>query len=305
MGSACMAGQVDLSVTGAGSPVEEPQPLDLVAILDRTSSLTSTDLTHVKDAAKLMLQLFDPAIQYVALGVLGPSTSWASPCDSSPEGIWLPVNLSDDYQNPDGTLDESSRLVSTILCLPISYLGTDLGSPLAAAIDELQANGRSHVRRGIILLTDGAANTMPSLDKGFRNPTANAAVTSGSGDNNGFQTNPTYAYGDDSNYAVDTDSGTSTSTGCGDTGKDRHDFYNYGLAVPGDNTITGVEVRLDARIDSTSSSTSADVRAALLGRRRSLDVRPADEQPGNQPGNVHPRRNRRHLGSHLDTRATV
>jgi len=125
---------------------------------------------------------------------------------------------------------------------------------MKAAIDELQANGRPDV-------TGASSYSAMALPTGHRRrygqpqPTANAPVTSGSGDNNGFQTNPTGAYADDTSYAQDASSGTNTNTGCGDPGKDRHDFYNYGISVPGTNTVTGIQVRLVARVDSTSSTT--------------------------------------------------
>ena len=55
---------------------------------------------------------------------------------------------------------------------------------------------------------------------GFKNPTAQAAVTSGSGDNNGFQTNAANALLDDGLYAVDTNSGSNNNTSCTNAGKD-------------------------------------------------------------------------------------
>jgi hypothetical protein len=88
----------------------------------------------------------------------------------------------------------------------------------------------------------------------LHSPTANAAVTSGAGDNNGFQTNPSNAYADDNLYAVDTNSGTNTNTVCTNSGKDRHRFSNYGLTIPGGATIAGIEVRLNAKVDSTSGA---------------------------------------------------
>jgi hypothetical protein len=93
-----------------------------------------------------------------------------------------------------------------------------------------------------------AANT------GFRGPSTQAAVTSGSGDNNGYQTNPANAFADDGLYAVDTNSGTGTSTSCTSTQKDRHRFYNYGFNIPAGAAIQGIEVRLNSRVDSTSGS---------------------------------------------------
>jgi hypothetical protein len=247
----------DVHAAGCNGPCGGPafQPVDVVQILDRTGSMSSTDLTHVKDAAKALLEYFQPSLQRVGLATLGPGTSWSNPCSSSEPGVWLPVNLSNDYQNPNGTLKTTSRLVSTINCLQTSSVGTDLGDPLKAATDELVTNGRPDMTWGIILLTDGAANAMPAYDTGYRNCTLTLAAPGGDiPPNSGFQTNPLYACADDSNYAVDTDSGTDSSTGCTDGTKDRHDFYNYGISVPSGNQIKGIEVRLDARVDSTSSN---------------------------------------------------
>jgi len=232
------------------------QPVDVVQILDRTGSMDGADMDNAKDGARALLEYFQPSLQRVGLGVLPASTSWANPCPPSDTStVWLPVNLSDDYQNPDGTLKTSSRLVSTINCLTANS-STNLGSPLKAATGELVANGRPGEKWGIILLSDGVANTEPAYDTGLRNCTAQAAVPNpNNGDGDGFQTNPTYACANDSNRALDTNSGTTTSTGCGDTTKDRHIYYNYGISVPGGNEVKGIEVRLDARVDSTSSTT--------------------------------------------------
>jgi hypothetical protein len=94
----------------------------------------------------------------------------------------------------------------------------------------------------------------PPVNTGLLSPSAQAPVTSGSGDNNGYQTNPTNAFTNDGLFAVDTNSGTNTNTSCTSNRKDRHIFYNYNVSVPGGATITGIEVRLDGRADSTSGS---------------------------------------------------
>lgn len=47
------------------------------------------------------------------------------------------------------------------------------------------------------------------------------------------------------------DSGTNTSTSCSDTGKDRHRFLNYNISIAEGSTIRGIEIRLDAKVDST------------------------------------------------------
>jgi hypothetical protein len=87
---------------------------------------------------------------------------------------------------------------------------------------------------------------------GFLSPTANAPDSGGDG--NGFQSSPVNAYADDVAIATDTNSGSGTSTSCTNSGKDRHRFYDFGFAIPGGSAIAGIEVRLDARADSTSGS---------------------------------------------------
>ena len=74
------------------------------------------------------------------------------------------VPLSNDYKNLDGSLNESSDLVSTINCLQRASW-TNLGGPLwdnkfdrPDAWDGLRNSGREDVSQGIILLSDGAAN---------------------------------------------------------------------------------------------------------------------------------------------------
>jgi hypothetical protein len=97
---------------------------------------------------------------------------------------------------------------------------------------------------------------------GFLIASANAAQAGGDG--NGYQTNPTNAYLDDGLFAVDTNSGTGTSSSCTNSSKDKHRFYNYGINIPG-TTILGIEVRLDARVDATGGSPKLCVQLSWNG----------------------------------------
>ncbi len=97
-----------------------------------------------------------------------------------------------------------------------------------------------------------AGSSQPTIDTGFFSPTSNAALTGG--DNNGFETTTTSAYADDSSHAQDDNSGTATGTTCGSTGKDKHQYYNYDISIPSGVTISGIEVRLDAWVNSISGS---------------------------------------------------
>jgi subtilisin family serine protease len=94
----------------------------------------------------------------------------------------------------------------------------------------------------------------PTLTTGWLSPSANAAVTSQAGDNNGYEVGAANAYADDNLYAVDNNSGTNTSTSCTSNRKDRHRFQNYGISLPAGAVIQGIEVQLNAKVDSTTGS---------------------------------------------------
>jgi carboxypeptidase T len=87
----------------------------------------------------------------------------------------------------------------------------------------------------------------------FAGPTVNRAATSSAGDNNGYSS-ATNAHADDGLFAVDVNSGTGTSTSCTSVQKDRHNYDAYGLSIPDGAAIRGIEVRVEARVDSTSGS---------------------------------------------------
>jgi serine protease AprX len=100
---------------------------------------------------------------------------------------------------------------------------------------------------------------------GLLSPSANAAQTSNAGDNNGFQTNPGNAHTDNGTFAVDTNSGTTTSTSCTDNGKDKHAYRDYNVSLPGGATINGIEVRLDARADTAGGQPRMCVQLSWNG----------------------------------------
>jgi carboxypeptidase T len=105
----------------------------------------------------------------------------------------------------------------------------------------------------------------PPVDTGLRGPTASAAVVSGSGDNNGYEVNPANAFANDGLFAVDNNSGTNKNTSCTSNRKDRHDFWNYGLSIPSGASITGIEVRADARVDGTAGAPKLCVQISWDG----------------------------------------
>jgi hypothetical protein len=89
-------------------------------------------------------------------------------------------------------------------------------------------------------------------DTGLLSPSAQAADTGGNGD--GFETDPTYAFADDSLYAVN-------ANGAGD----RHRYYNYSISIPPGCSIKGIEVRLDWWLDSTNGANSMSIELSWNG----------------------------------------
>jgi len=175
--------EITASRTGAckgpcGAPPKVP--LDVIIILDRTGSMSPSDLAAAKEGALAILEIFNPEFQHVGLAVLGSGSPF-NPCiEKLPDqgGNWLVVPLSDDYQNLDGSLNTSSQLVSTIDCLETGNM-TNLGSPLydyyyrrPDALSELMSSTRD-VKQGVILMSDGAANRPTWTSCSYANSMAN------------------------------------------------------------------------------------------------------------------------------------
>jgi hypothetical protein len=138
--------------------------LDLVLVLDRTSSMSIADLDEAKSAAKSALTIMNPDTQHIGLTVLSkarPGDNCNSVANNSDPGEWTIVDFKSDYLKPDGSLNSGSELVSAINCLNRAVTAgthTNLGDPTKAALDLINAKGRPGVKKAIILLTDGQAN---------------------------------------------------------------------------------------------------------------------------------------------------
>jgi len=229
----------------------DPQvPLDIGIVIDRTSSMSAADLTNVKNAALSTLRILDPSKQFVGMAVLGESQRSAE-CsgtgharglaeDDAGTGTWVVVpyptnqNLSSNYLNADGTLNNNSQLVRTISCLNHSRTGTNLGDPLLAMANTLVARGRSGVPKGIIMMTDGAANEPNSRSCKYANDRATTVkgmgielFTIGFGVAGDFCTDVdgTYRIRPASRLLADMATGPTTDNGCTDAENSDGDHY--------------------------------------------------------------------------------
>jgi hypothetical protein len=86
---------------------------------------------------------------------------------------------------------------------------------------------------------------------GWHSPSANIADSGG--DDNGFETDPSNAYGDDGDPAENHENG--------DVGDltDRHIYYNYSFNISPGSTIQGIEVQLDWWLDKAKNENSMSV----------------------------------------------
>ena len=107
-------------------------------------------------------------------------------------------------------------------------------------------------------------------------PSADAAVTSGAGDNDGFETTPANAYDDGTGYAVDATSGLPDNADPIGIGTDKHNYYNYGLsnAMPPGATINGITVRADIAVDDTKDEPFTAIRLSWDGGASWTAVKP-------------------------------
>ncbi len=142
-------------------------PVDVVLVIDRTSSMNGTDTTNAKAAANSLVGVYDPAVQWLGLATIGPAVT-AGGCEASnasslgtataPADLrrWVPIGLSGTGSSFSTTYAKVSAGIS---CYPNSSTGTDLADPMTMAAYELTHNGRTGVRKGIIFETDGQPNT--------------------------------------------------------------------------------------------------------------------------------------------------
>lgn len=126
-----------------------PNPMDIVFMADRTTSMADVDREEMKTAIIDSLNTMDPTLHYVAFGALhksrstsGCATSATTASDGTTGGTWIPVPFSNTYKaDRDAAINTSSPLVKGVQCLPNSAVpglstgsyGTHLASALKGA----------------------------------------------------------------------------------------------------------------------------------------------------------------------------
>ncbi len=193
---------------------------------------------------------------------------------SGPGGTYLGNVFSGGWSATGGTADARNNVENVYVqsaaagTWTVTVSGTNVPSgpqPFALVVDGSSGAGPTPTPTNTPLPTNTPTPTntpLPSSNTGWLSPSTNTAQTGGDG--NGYQTTPSNAHSDNATFAVDTNSGTSSSTSCTNSNKDKHRFYDYNVSIPG-STINGIEVRLDARADSTSGSPKICVQLSWDG----------------------------------------
>ncbi|MDR3662637.1 MAG: IPT/TIG domain-containing protein, partial [Mycobacterium sp.] len=205
------SGTVNGGGAAGGNPVvyaaNSPQasaPVDVVLVVDRTSSMSGYDTDNARTAASSVVTLYTPSTEYMAFGMLGPSKN-SGGCTTTPDSPigtagsadlhrWIPVGLSGAGVSQSSTSAAPGQVVASDYslitaannCYTNSSTGTDLADPLYMAQYELDMYGNPAHSWGIILETDGQPNasTAPTnaTDPGNYCEQANTAATSAKND---------------------------------------------------------------------------------------------------------------------------
>jgi Putative Flp pilus-assembly TadE/G-like len=169
--------QTVTSAACSGSCGTKPaEPVDLVLVVDRTSSMSGVDTVNARAASDAVRRLYNPAEQWMAFGMLGPSDP-SGGCITRPDSDigtanipgdvarWIPIGLTGIGAPTNANYAAGgSAMAQAIACYTNSSVGTDLSDPIPAAAWELMNNGRSGVTKGIMLMSDGQPNNSTVAD---------------------------------------------------------------------------------------------------------------------------------------------
>lgn len=177
-----------------------PVNFDVVVVLDRSGSMSGTDMDNAREGIRELLSFFDPARDRIGLTVLESAdtaapyfgTGSSAPCESDGSSFsstsylanaytsyggsagafmdgtaanhdsWLVVPLAQgrNFKLANGNLNESSMYLDTLDCIKDGG-STPIGPAMDAARQELVSNGRSDALRVIIYFGDGGASATP------------------------------------------------------------------------------------------------------------------------------------------------
>jgi len=141
---------------------------DVVLMLDRTGSMSSSDLTAERVAAKAFLDVFASAATppYIAIGAFGDSTNGGDEAFIEPGASLTRSKSPAPYGDDDSSNDSDLYDAIDDVTAGNSSVGTNIEDALEIAAAELSANA-STSSRAIVLISDGDPNE-PGTDSASR-----------------------------------------------------------------------------------------------------------------------------------------
>lgn len=244
---------IGVGVFGDGSDNEGSAPAQIVGLL------TNTDYASLKSAVNSWLAIGEG---FTNLGdAINKADTELNSVRHDPTKPKVLILVSDGV--PNRPANESTGEASALAAADAAKLGdTDIYT-----VHFGDANGRPFLAS----LASGA-NTYDPLNptgvssSGYVSPSEQ--VADAGGDDNGFEINPTGAFADDASFARNID------------GKDdRHLFYGYDFsAISSEDTINGIEVKLNWWLESVAGSNSMDVELSWDGGTTWTSKKPATDE---------------------------
>ena len=122
-------------------------PVDVVLIMDRTASMNSAAIAAIQAGASTVLSVFDPAIQRIALGTIGPSQPGLVNCPSASGSTYSGQPVYGVGQSPASNINffapyvSPSNLGDLPKWIPAFFSGTDPGLPAVTFYEKYSAHG--------------------------------------------------------------------------------------------------------------------------------------------------------------------
>lgn len=111
-----------------------------------------------------------------------------------------------------------------------------------------------------------AVITLGPTATGFKGCTTTSNAADTGGNNNGYESLPANACGDDALVATDANTGTNATLSCTNAGKDRHRFWDFGLGVPATVTsVNGIQVRTDEGMNNNGGTSELCIELSWNG----------------------------------------
>ncbi len=127
-----------------GQPVAKP--VDVVLIMDRTASMSAQSIADIQSGANTLLSVFDPNLQRIALGTIGPSVVGKAAC---PSGSTSPLKSQGSPanqvygvgQSPASNVNFFANPADLTKWIPVGFTGKDTATPAVAFSEAYSTSG--------------------------------------------------------------------------------------------------------------------------------------------------------------------